>query len=130
VDDRRGGRARPLLDEPHVELEHLGRHERHQRERAAVGADVVEGDRAAQLAHPGHPGEHLGRPVGQRALRELQHHVERFVGPREQRRAPVGDRRVEQRRLDVDEQAGLQVGGEQQVRALSGDPSGPRASAS
>ena len=81
-----------------------GRDEGHQRERAVVGADVVEGDREAEPAQGVDAGEHLGGAVGQRALGELEHDVElRPRAPAARRRAR--DRRVEQRRLDVDEQA-------------------------
>ena len=88
VDDR-GDRGRGvLLDEPQVELDDLGGDERHQRERAAVGADVVEGDRHAGPAQGVDAGEHLGGAVGQRALGELEHDVELLARPLRAARAP------------------------------------------
>ena len=100
---RRDRRGAARLDQGHVELDHVGREERHQRERALVDADVVERDPAAALAQPRDGGEHLGRAVGERALGELDDHAQ----------APgaqvglVGQRRVVAQHgggLDVDEQ--------------------------
>jgi len=92
------------LHEPQVELDDVGLEERHERERAAVGADVVERDRAAELAQALHGSEHVGRAVGERALRELDDEPERVRRLREQRAVAVGDGHREQARLGVDEQ--------------------------
>ena len=70
-----------------------------------VGADVVQRDRQAERAQGLDAGEHLGGTVGQGALGELEHDVELAAGARRAaRRTCGGHRRVEQRRLDVDEQ--------------------------
>jgi len=60
---RRRARRAALLDQRHVELDDVGREERHQRERALVDADVVERDAAAALAQPADRGEHFGVPT-------------------------------------------------------------------
>ena len=76
VDDRGDRGRRVLLDEPQVELDDLGPDEGHQRERAVVGADVVQRDRQAEGAQRLDAGEHLGGTVGQGALGELEDDVE------------------------------------------------------
>ncbi|MDA0136432.1 hypothetical protein OJ962_02915 [Solirubrobacter sp. CPCC 204708] len=101
---------RVLLHEPQVELDDLRVHERHQRERAGVGADVIECDHHAARAHGLDAGQHLGGLVGQGALGQLDHDLELARRAREQGHELLGHRDVEQRRLDVDEQRLAQPG--------------------
>ena len=100
---RRGRRGAARLDQRHVELDDVGREERHERERALVDADVVERDPAAALAQPGDGGEHLRGAVGERALGELDDDAQ---APGEQL-VLVAERHVVAQHgggLDVDEQ--------------------------
>ena len=51
------------LDEREVELDDLGREQRHHRQRVGVGADVVERDRDAHRAHVGDVRQQRGRAL-------------------------------------------------------------------
>lgn len=152
MDDRRHVRGRPLLHEPQVELDHLGADEGHQRERPAVGPDIVERDGEALLAQTVDSADHVGRAVSQRSLGELDDDVQLALGAEHEGRRVRRRRRRDHRRLDVDEerrrwaqaaiertldrrdaagpfeldgQAGLGGSGEQAVRAFELGSLGP-----
>ena len=74
-----------FLDEPQVELDHIGAQQRHERERAHVGAHVVERDAPAERSHARHLAEQLGGASGERALGDLDE------GPQLARPLPVRD---------------------------------------
>ncbi len=101
-------RGAALLDQRHVELDHVRGEKRHQCQRALVDADVVERDAPAALAQPGDRGEHLGGPGGQRPLGELDHHAQAVGLGAQQRLSP------DRGRLDVEEEGvrRAQAGGE------------------
>ena len=154
VDHPRGRDQVARLHESHVELDHIRRDERHERERALVGADVVDRDATPALAQPAHGGEHLGGARRQRALRQLGDEREAFGLALQ--RVVEGLASVERERLHVDEQqpvaeigghhaldrrgaadtvelhGGLGVGRrvEQRGRRFNSVPAGPRARAS
>ena len=104
VDDLCDLGRRVLLHEAQVELDHIGREEGHQRERARVCADIVERNPDAALSQALDGGEHLGGTIGQRTLGELGEHGEALERLVEQRRDVLGALGAQQTRLDVDEQ--------------------------
>jgi hypothetical protein len=135
------GRA---LHEAQVELDDVGRQEGHHRQRARVGPDVVKRDGAAQRALELDSPQQLGGLAGQRALGDLQDHLEVALGGRVERAEVVGpvapgvgldvheqaqgsaqaaaQRGPERRRLagpvELGDAPGLARGGEHRVRPL------------
>ena len=81
-----------------------GRQERHQRQRARVGADVVQRDARAHLAQTLRGRQQLGRPVGERALGELDEHGEALERGLHQLGDLLGQLLREHPRIEVDEQ--------------------------
>ena len=97
-DDPRHVLGLAVAQQPQVELDHVGIEHRHQRERARVGADVVERDAPAEPAQLRERAQQRLRALGQRALGDL--HDEREAGARR-----VGQVVLERARVGVDEQA-------------------------
>ena len=87
-----------IVEQAQVELDHVGIEDRHQRQRARVGADVVERDAPAEPAQLGERPQQRLRALGQRALGDL--HDEREAGARR-----AGQVVLERARVGVDEQA-------------------------
>jgi hypothetical protein len=83
--------------QPEVELDHVGIQERHDRERAAVGAHVVERDAPPALAQAGERAQHDVGLLGERALGDL-HHEGRAAQGR------IGDVELQGARVRVQEQ--------------------------
>ena len=114
-----------LLHEAQVELDDVRAQQRHQRERAGVGADVVERDPPAARAHRLDRGEQVGGPFGQRALGYLDDDVELVGGAR-----PVGVQVIwrlgaKRARLDVDEEGAAAADGRLERAARGGGAAFP-----
>ena len=100
----RHARAGAALDQAEVELDHVGAQQGHEGQRERLGAHVVDRDAPADLAHPVHRAQQLGRAVGQGPLGDLHHHPQLAgsVGGDGQQVLQGGA--VQHLGLDVDEQ--------------------------
>lgn len=98
------------MDERQIQLDHVGAQQRHERQRAGVGADVVERDAPAARARRLDGRQQLRQAVGQRPLGQLDHAAE-----------------VASQLRQAPEAAGVGLGvDEQGQRALDGQPRGGR----